>query len=198
MEEGVVKYKPYCEGAHQLEEKDILDINNCRQYFYENNWIGQDAAQIGFGNISKRYKNGFIISATQTGKYEHLSTKEYALVTNWDIRANRLSFLGEKLPSSEALSHAAIYKNKAINVVVHFHDASFWQENLWKLPTTPASIPYGSPAMGEALIYCSQNILYSEIVLMAGHNAGVIIFAHNFDEIFEKMCQTKIAFKNHL
>ncbi|MFV2015335.1 MAG: HAD-IIIA family hydrolase, partial [Candidatus Heimdallarchaeota archaeon] len=116
--EGVIKYKlTYRKSDLNIDGKEFHSLIHARDVLWKLNLIGvypNDhylTPKVGFGNISERYtKNGqFIISGSQTGDIENTSAKHYALVLDYNIDENNLYSKGLIKPSSESLTHAAIY-----------------------------------------------------------------------------------------
>lgn len=144
---------------------------------------------VGFGNISQRInENSFLISGTQTGHIEQLDKSKYAIVTDYRIEENKLFCKGEINASSEGLSHAVLYEqNPAIQVIIHIHHKELWQKLLYKAPTTPSDVPYGTPEMALSIQDCYLNNHLEEqgILVMAGHEDGIISFGTNFEQAWK-------------
>ena len=142
---------------------------------------------IGFGNISVRFgKRGqFVISGTQTGHVARTGDEHYALVTDCDITANRVACTGPVQASSEAMTHAALYRlSPRINAVVHVHSAPLWRQLAERLPATREDIPYGTPEMANELarLYRDTGFSGSGIAVMAGHEEGLISIGATLEE----------------
>jgi hypothetical protein len=179
--EGVIRF--------QLEfEPDKLDIahligplNAWRSLLFRLGWIGQDANRYGglaYGNVSLRLdQQQFLISATQTGGRELLGPDDYCLVTDFHIAANRIQARGQNPPSSESLTHAAIYGARdEVQCVLHVHAPLMWDKAAdLGLAVTPGDAPYGTPAMAMALRACALNDSTGPIC-MGGHQDGVMAF----------------------
>ncbi|MBK8970437.1 MAG: class II aldolase/adducin family protein [Hahellaceae bacterium] len=95
----------------------------------------------------------FVISGTQTGGKPELDASDYARVLEADVAHNRLRSTGETKPSSESLTHALLYQlSRDVVSVVHVHCPRLWgAATRLSLPCTPASAPYGSLAMVDAV-----------------------------------------------
>ncbi len=190
--EGVIKYSSRCEqpACPRLSESLLIDCNRQRDRLIAAGIMGQQPDRyggLGFGNLSWRIASGqpeFMVSGTQTGHLKCLQAEHIAHVVKADIPANALTFRGVLAPSSEALSHAALYAcDTCIQAVVHVHAPDIWYHAAQlNLVQTPADVPYGTPAMAKALQAAweaSRNgKAEAEIVLvMAGHEDGVIATA---------------------
>ena len=151
--------------------------------------IGQDPARYdgyGFGNLSMRVAAGFVITGTQTGALPALSAEHYALVTAWDVAANRIVARGPVKPSSEALTHATLYGlDPDIGVVFHGHGPSIWTaRDRLGLPATAADVPYGTPAMARAVarLFEDTAVADTRVFAMAGHEDGIVSFGRTADQ----------------
>ena len=147
--------------------------------------IGFDPDQnVGFGNISFRYKNTFVISGTQTGDVFPIEQKHFSLVTSYDYQSNEVHCKGPLQASSESLTHAAIYEaDNTVNSIIHIHSEELWNEYLNKVPTT-RNVPYGTPEMAEEMfrLFRETDVKNQKVILMAGHHAGIITFGNNAEE----------------
>ncbi len=146
IDEGYIKFDLEWIEADSPTAIGVAELRKWRRPLYAAGLIGHYAElNVGYGNISvrSRQKGHFIISGTQTGHIEDPDEQHYALVTDYDIDANRVTCRGPIRASSESMTHAALYElDPNINAVVHVHSAALWQRLLHKLPTTAA----GSPA----------------------------------------------------
>lgn len=185
--EGVIRFALDFRTAPPLAPAAIAELNACRSLLYRLGLTGQDPRRYGglaYGNVSQRETpRRFIISGTQTGGKPRLSADDYCLVTAFDLEANRICAEGQTSPSSEALTHAAIYGAKeTITHVLHVHSPEIWayHERL-AIPTTGAEIAYGTPDMARAV---RRVVLHGDgsIICMLGHRDGVIAFGQSAEE----------------
>jgi ribulose-5-phosphate 4-epimerase/fuculose-1-phosphate aldolase len=192
-QEGVIKYDLVFSHADAIIDHDFSDLSRWHRRFKRASILGQDPARydgLGFGNISERLdENNFLISGTQTGHLEKLTQADYALVTNADVSANRIEAKGQVRPSSEALTHAAVYAlDIHIRFVFHVHSPDIWKQRLaFGLPQTGADIPYGTPEMATEMKRLYQQGVFQErkVLAMAGHEDGIIGFGVTADETGE-------------
>ena len=188
IDEGYIKYNCIWEKASPPNEEYLTEINRWRQKLFELELIGEYRdSGIGYGNISTRHpehNDQFIITATQTGGFEKLNKNHYSLVTACSIEENRVYCRGLQKASSEALTHYIIYNlNISYNAVMHIHHHKMWKQLQFKLPTTPKNITYGTPDIAFEIKWMyDRNILKNRIIIMAGHEDGVITFGNNMDE----------------
>ncbi len=187
MDEGYIKYKSDWEKREiDIDDKLFEEINFWRNHFYKRNWIGAYSDGIGFGNISTRLQdNQFLISGSATGNYPELEKSNYSIVNNFDFDSNSLKCSGQVEASSEALSHAALYKaNSNISKIVHIHNLDLWKKWINRLPTTSDKITYGTPEMAYELQLCMLEMKADEgVIIMGGHQEGIIAFGNDFEKI---------------
>ena len=161
--EGVIKFDvTHHERVLVLEpwQSTWADFMGWRRILFDVGVIGVDPQRYdgaGFGNMSFRMPpfsadrgyRSFLITGTQTGGKESLTPNDCALVKRYDIRHNAITSYGETKPSSEALTHGAIYDlSSAIRFVFHGHVPALWhQAQALRLPTTRPEIDYGTQAM---------------------------------------------------
>ena len=141
--------------------------------------------QVGYGNISERYKNQlFVISGTQTGHIYPITPFEFTLVTAVDFKNNSLACSGPISASSESLTHAAIYHTlPEINAVIHVHHKKIWKYLLSNGCSTE-DIPYGTPEMAFELMRIVQTpaAIQQPLIAMKGHEDGVIAYGTSLSE----------------
>ena len=161
---------------------DISEINEIRNRLFNLNFVGAYEGNIGYGNISIRVDDNFLITGTGTGNLDQLTKKDYSLVTEYNFDKNSLICTGRTRASSESLTHAAIYESDDdINAIIHIHSKDLWIELMNRVPTTSKDIGYGTPEMAYELIrLCKQ--IKEKIVVMAGHDSGIITFGKNLQE----------------
>lgn len=193
MDEGVIKYQLVFRQAEPLVDHDYSALDDWHRQFKEAGILGQDPDRyngLGFGNLSQRIdRSSFLISGTQTGGLDKLTASDYALVTRTDIPANLVEAQGQVKPSSESLTHAAVYAfDDNIQYVFHVHSPKIWNaRSKLEIPETAAHIAYGTPQMADEMIRLYKSGLFNNgnILAMAGHEDGVIGFGATADEAGE-------------
>ena len=181
--EGVIKYRLDYTPSESCSQIVLDMIQQWRLTLFQLGLIGQDPDRyggLGYGNISIRYGNGFIISGTQTGERSQLTPEHYAIVEHCDPASNHIVASGPVKPSSEALTHGAVYAlDDAIQAVIHIHSPEIWQKrHQLFLPETPAEVPYGTAEMAQAVERLWQEGAFklSPVFAMAGHEDGIMSF----------------------
>lgn len=187
--EGVIKYQLHHQYHSISLEADIKPLISWRSLLYRLELINQrqDRYQgLGYGNLSQRLASDsdrFIISGSQTGYLPLLSKDDWVLVNGFDISNNSLYSEGLRQPSSEALTHAAVYQsNPNINYVIHVHSPEIWQQtSALNLAFTVDNIPYGSIEIAKAvkaLVNCSPD---QQVFAMLGHQDGIVSYGPELD-----------------
>lgn len=189
--EGVIKFQLAFTPAPPLPAADLALINAWRAKLYQQRLIGQDAQRYGgygYGNLSVRLApydtapalRRFVISGSQTGDLAELGPEHYAVVTECYPQENRVVAHGPIRPSSESLTHGAVYAlDAAIRVVLHAHSPEIWQAAAaLGLPTTDPHTPYGTPAMAAevARLFVETDVAQQRIFSMGGHEDGIVAF----------------------
>ncbi len=186
IDEGYVKYDSRWRKGPAPDDDAVTMLEKCRHPLFEAGLIGHYAEHgVGYGNLSVRTGSGFVISATQTGHVEHTCGEHYVLVTDVDVAANTVTSVGPLPPSSEAMTHAALYAlTPAIAAVVHVHSASLWRQYIDKLPTTDPAVPYGTPDMAREFSRLWHRSAFAEarVAVMAGHDEGIVSVGATLDE----------------
>ncbi len=201
MNEAGIKFHCRWIRSEPLADRYIEELNNWRDKLYALRLIGVYTNGIGYGNISiRREGKQFIISGTDTGKYEKLDARHYTLVTEYDLAQNTLTTVGPVKASSESLTHAVLYDHsKDINAVIHVHHLGLWKKLLNNVPTTN-DVAYGTPAMANEVIRLLQESDFprQKIMVMAGHREGVVTFGNDLTEAGERIVHELAAFEREV
>jgi hypothetical protein len=191
MNEGYIKFDYLLIDGPPLSFDVIEDINDFRTELWDKGLLGTLPDGISFGNISKRASEClFIISGSNTGKYRILQPEHYVCITEVNINSNLLVCNGKVPPSSEALTHSAIYSAlPSVNFVVHFHNSKIWAQLVNKFPTTNPKAEYGTIELAKELgLLCKLlNPQKDNIVVLGGHRDGIVAFAENITTLREKV-----------
>lgn len=190
--EGVIKYQLTHDDGILASTIDISKINAWRTVLYRLQLIGQLADKyhgLGFGNISQRLypeQAPFLITATQTGHRPLLERTDFAVVNAASPAENRLHSTGPSRPSSEALTHASVYRlDRRAQAVIHVHSPVLWRRTLaLQLPHTAADIAYGSVEMSAAVetLFNSGQLRSLPIFSMLGHEDGIVAFGATLND----------------
>jgi hypothetical protein len=184
MDEGVIKYQLHYTPGPLPDGLPLAELIAWQRIMRDLGLLGRDSARYGglaYGNLSVRVVgSGFVISASQTADQARPTAQDYCLVTAWDCTGNRLVARGPARPSSESLTHAALYDaDPAIGCIIHGHSPEIWQgrESLG-LVSTRAEVAYGTPAMASemARLYREHGFRGQGALAMGGHRDGIVGF----------------------
>ena len=200
VEEGVIKFS--AEHEHRSLEPRRFGELACRlaawrEVMAKTGLVGQQRGLYGgagYGNVSARVgppaaprgARSFLISGTQTGGAPCVNVADFCVVRSYDYRRNLVRSYGTILPSSESMTHGAIYDFAPhIRFVLHGHTPAIWRAAArLRIPTTNPAVAYGTPEMAEemARLYRDTNLSDLQILCMGGHEDGVIVFGKSADE----------------
>ncbi len=156
----------------------------------------------GYGNVSCRVgppstargRRTFLITGTQTSGKACMSLADLCVVEAYDARRNRVESRGPARPSSESLTHGAIYDLGAhLRYVFHVHSPTIWRRAAaLRLPTTDPRVPYGTPEMAREVerLWRASTLPEVRIFAMGGHEDGVVAFGRSAEEAGEVTLRT--------
>src|SRR5262249_18474482 len=76
----------------------------------------------------RRSNRNFYISGSATGGLPMLTPTDCVRIVAYDFANNCLRYKGAAIPSSESLTHAAIYESdSSVCAVIHCHDLALWR-----------------------------------------------------------------------
>lgn len=188
--EGVIKFRVEHETCVGCSEPDILELEKWRSELRNLGLVGQDITRyggFGFGNLSRRMPDEtFLITASQTGHLEHLTPEDYARVIDSDAAQNFVHSKGIHRPSSETMTHVAVYQsNGRIQFVFHVHCPEIWTaRNDFDIPTTNQVVEFGTVEMFlevQRLLENQENYLKG-VLAMGGHTDGLLAWGETADE----------------
>ena len=174
----------------------LAELNACRRKLVEQGLMGVDSNGVGFGNLSIRHGvvGSFYITGSATGGLPELTMADCARVVEYDFAKNWLRYEGAAIPSSESLTHAAIYESDpSTSAVIHCHDTVLWATLLGRAPTTSETVTYGTPEMAYEImrLFAVSDMRSREIFVMAGHEGGIVAFGKNFEDAFEVLMRER-------
>lgn len=197
-QEGVIKFDLGFKQKPLPKELELAELIAWRALCHRLQLIGQNPVRyggLGFGNISRKIDSSFLpenrfggmlISGTQTGAAEYLNAEHFCLVTSYSVEQNRIVAEGPVKPSSEALTHAAVYRaNDRIRFVIHGHCPEIWQATQkLAIPSIARSIAYGTPEMADAVgeLIAADRGRSAGLFSMLGHEDGIISYGNCADD----------------
>jgi ribulose-5-phosphate 4-epimerase/fuculose-1-phosphate aldolase len=176
-------------GAEIARFDQLAELNAYRRRLLDLRLIGLDSNGVGFGNLSVRdgVSAHFYITGSATGGLPELTPTDCVRVVAYDFARNWLRYEGAAIPSSESLTHAAIYESdRSTSAVIHCHDSGLWATLLDRAPTTSKSIAYGIPEMAYEIVRLFEvsDVRSKKIFAMAGHEDGIVTFGKNLQATF--------------
>jgi ribulose-5-phosphate 4-epimerase/fuculose-1-phosphate aldolase len=177
----------------------LAELNAHRRKLLQLGLIGVDPNGIGFGNLSVRdgATDNFYITGSATGGIHELTLADCAKVVECDFARNHVRYEGSALPSSESLTHAAIYESDATaGAVIHCHDSRLWAAVLNEAPTTSKAADYGTAEMANEImqLFTRTDVHSRKIIVMAGHEAGILTFGKDLEEAFAVLMRERQKF----
>jgi ribulose-5-phosphate 4-epimerase/fuculose-1-phosphate aldolase len=184
-----VKFSCECTATETTPFSGLAELNAYRRRLLPLGLIGVDSNGIGFGNLSIRdgATDNFYITGSATGSIPELTPADCAKVVAYDLEGNWLRFEGSRIPSSESLTHAAIYESDSkAGAVIHCHDSKLWPALLNQAPTSSKTIDYGTPELAYEImqLFKQTDVRNRKILVMAGHEAGIMTFGKDLEEAF--------------
>jgi L-ribulose-5-phosphate 4-epimerase len=175
-------------------EFDTVGIERNRQWLVNSKLLGNNPHKYGgldYGNISTKSSDGtIIISGTQTSHFRAMSYECYAMITGYDLNVPWICSTGMSKPSSEALTHLAIYDcDSQLGAVIHVHSPYLWLRN--DLLRTDKSAEYGSQEMVSEVqrLFVETDVRDRGIFIMAGHEDGVMVFGKDLSSAVNRLIE---------
>lgn len=186
-DDGIIKFQYNWKKEELKTNENLEELIKYRDLAHKKGFIGIYEDGIGYGNISKRVKSGFLISGSATGSIAQSSPNHYSMVDQWSIENNKIWCNGPIAASSESLTHAVIYKElPKINAILHIHHLPLWKRYYHSLPSTCSHIPYGTTDMASAVKFLVRNQQEDEgVFLMKGHEEGLVAYAKDMETVFQ-------------
>ena len=191
-----VKFTYDCAGAEIARFDQLAELNAYRRRLLEQRLMGVDSNGVGFGNLSVRDGSSahFYITGSATGGLPGLTPADCVRIVAYDFPGNRLRYEGAVIPSSESLTHAAIYESDpSASAVIHCHDLDLWAMLLDSAPTTSKSVAYGTPEIAYEIVrlFKDSDVRSRKAFAMAGHKAGVMAFGKDFRDAFDVLMRER-------
>jgi len=191
-----VKFTYQCTRADIASFDALAELNACRRKLVDQHLLGVSPNGVGFGNVSVRdgRTTSFYITGSATGGLGELTPADCVRIVAYDFARNWLSYEGTAIPSSESLTHAAIYESdSSTSAVIHCHDSAVWATLLGRVPTTSKAVAYGTPEMAYEIIRLFQisDVGSEEIFVMEGHQDGIVTFGKSLEEAFQVLMRVK-------
>jgi len=181
-QDGVVKFQAahsVCDLPAALSHH-VARLAKARAGLHDAGLVGLSGG-IGFGNLSCRIPlafGSFLVTGTGTGAPRELGAADFAVVEASFPTENYLLSSGPVRPSSESMTHAAIYAAREdIGCVIHVHSRDLFARLMAReTPRTPENVAYGTPAMALAVAKLAEELPGEGVVVTPGHQDGVFAF----------------------
>ena len=175
---------------------ELAELNKYRRKLLELQLIGVSSNGVSFGNVSVRdgVTNNFYVTGSATGALSELTLADCAKVVAYDFNRNSVLYEGAAIPSSESLTHAAVYQSdSSAGGIIHCHDSTLWLTLLDRVPTTSKAAAYGTPEMAYEIIQLFQTgeAHRRKVFVMAGHEGGIVTFGRDLEEAFAVLMQKR-------
>ena len=201
-DDGVIKYVGHWQPGPLASTDRLHHVIEGRDRLYAAGLIGTYPNGVGYGNISVRLpQGGFLVSGTQTGHLRTTGPQHYCVVHQWNIEENTLHCTGPLQASSESLTHAALYDHDpAMGAIAHGHQPQLWAYYRDRLPTTQATVPYGTPAMAAEMIrlFHEDELAREQALVMAGHEDGILTFGPTVAAAVQRLLDLQAQFQKSL
>ena len=198
--EGVIQF----EAEHEQRELEprhfgelVCELIAWREIMALTGLVGQEPGLYegaGYGNVSARIgprsaalgRRSFLITGSQTSGKRCIGLSDFAVVDEYDYRANRVRSHGCVMPSSESMTHAAAYDaSPLVRSVLHAHSPVLWRRRRsLGLPETDPSVPYGTPEMALEVgrLYRESVLPERQIFAMGGHEDGIVAIGRSAED----------------
>ncbi|MEM4598673.1 MAG: class II aldolase/adducin family protein [Candidatus Diapherotrites archaeon] len=193
VKEGVIKFS-YSLFPAKIPIERISGLMICRDKLYKEGLIGiyktGPMKGIGYGNASIRAtfkgKKGFFITGSQTGGIEKLPAEKYCFIESFSIAENHVKAFGSVAPSSESITHGAIYSiNQSVGAVVHTHSREIFEKaGKLGLKFTSKKSSYGSMDLALELKNAIEKMGCPDCgaIVTLGHEDGVFVWHKTIEE----------------
>lgn len=120
------------------------------------------------GNLSFRFKKGFVITASGLRDKENLMDDCFVYIKNYDEKSNTFFLEGKMIPSSESVMHYLIYKNcNEINAIFHGHnDSILISAEKLELPVTKKEYSAGTLNLAKEVVKILKK---SKLIVLKNH-----------------------------
>jgi len=185
-----VKFTYDCADAEIARFDQLAALNAYRRKLLEQRLMGLCPNGVGFGNLSVRdgISGNFYITGSATGGLPELTPTDCVRVVAYDFAKNWLRYEGVAIPSSESLTHAAVYESDpSTSAIIHCHDLGLWSTLLERVPATLKAVAYGTPEMAYEIMHLFEvsNTQSGKILVMAGHEGGIVTFGEDLKDAFD-------------
>ncbi len=166
MPEGRIRFNTVFVSEKPVNDKKMGELAEWCERF-QNLGLTPDFEGKCTGNLSFRLKDGFVVTASGLETKENLCGDCFVYVKHFDEQKKQVFVEGKRNPSSEAMMHFLIYRErKDVNAIFHGHNNSILiNADKLGLPVTENEEDYGSielakealKALGESNLVVLKN-----------------------------------------
>ena len=149
-----------------------------------------DMTPFNGGNVSTRYHDGFVISASGSN-LGCIEKKELVLVEHCDEAAECVRYCGSIKPSSESIMHWLIYQNRPeTQAIIHAHDEFATRPELLagEVEESEREEPYGTIELARMAIATFQRA--KRIIVLKDH--GYVAIGSDLDKTCDLIIDTHL------
>jgi ribulose-5-phosphate 4-epimerase/fuculose-1-phosphate aldolase len=169
MKEGKIRFNISFVSAEVPSDARIDELKEWCERFQRNGLTPEFEGNYT-GNLSFRFREGLVITASGLKSKENLNNDCFVYVKSYDEKSNAVYVEGRRKPSSEAVMHYLIYKTrKEVNAVFHGHnDAIVMNAEKLGFPVTEREHEPGTIALAK------------EALKVLGDNKLIVLKNHGF------------------
>ncbi|MEW6258723.1 MAG: class II aldolase/adducin family protein [Thermodesulfobacteriota bacterium] len=185
-EEGIIRFRTHLIRKALQPSLEIAELMAWRDILHRLNLVGQVPtryAGLGFGNLSIRSRKNpesFVVTGSQTGHLERLESDHFCRITAWNLETAEIWAEGILQPSSESLTHAAVYASlERANAVIHVHCPQLWRlQGTIDLPVSDPKAGCGTVdlALEVSRMLADLGTPESGVWMLGGHEDGILAF----------------------
>lgn len=171
-------------NADAIDDEPFGQLTAWRTILRQLDLIGRDPHRydgFAYGNLSVRDQadpQRFYVTASQTGGDAHFDRAQLVRIDRWNAERFDVYATGVAPPSSESITHGMVYAaDPTIAWVMHVHTPIIWRKaGQLALPVTAEDVPYGSPAMANAVSTLLREDAGRPLAFATlGHEDGVFV-----------------------
>jgi ribulose-5-phosphate 4-epimerase/fuculose-1-phosphate aldolase len=195
VREGTIRFRFELRAAGRADRVPaalFAQLEGWRRVLRRVGLVGRDPARysgFAFGNLSLRDPadaKRFFVTASQTIAAETLDPQAMPRIDHADLDTFAVDATGSLPPSSETLTHAAVYAvDPSTRCLFHVHCPEIWRHALeLSLPATQATTAYGTPALATEVAGLLRRHRKRPITFVTpGHEDGVFTCGGSPDEV---------------
>lgn len=189
--EGVIRFRHELRPPAPGDDPPLERFRRARDRARELGVVGRDPERyqgLAFGNLSLREGTGFWITASQRIDAEELEPADLIRVTSVTTEG-RVLCRGQRPPSSETLTHAAVQDAAPPGplAVFHGHAPALWRDPPRDWPASPPSAANGTIALATAVHRAVSLHPEAGWLVMHGHEDGILAWSRDFDRILAEL-----------